>query len=385
LKFFLNNSYEHVGGDGAPDLRLDRVLAVTQKLLDAQVLLDPFEKQFHLPAAFVQSGNGQGRQGRVVGQEDQGLFGCRVLESNAPQVFGVVLGNIVPVQCNGLIADKTAAPVYLGRVHAPGVHVAFGAGHKECAALMHLEQASKVYVASVHDVERARLQDQDIQHIDLVHLAVADVDEGRNGAPEVQQGVQLDGCLGFAKRRPLEQTQTQIDGGGVQGVDRVLEIEPQVLVQIKLASAPDQNRSQVGPDSPVARLVGIGQGGAVNALAKSHGVKLARVGSKSHFDVSQALAPSQLGKSHDAKLLGATQAAHARVAAIASHDARKACPWNELHDLRKQGLADIHRKSPRGLNLGNYTKMRKRVSNRHQIKLAARPRQYWLSLQTYTV
>jgi hypothetical protein len=25
--------------------------------------------------------------------------------------------------------------------------------------------------------------------------------------------------------------------------------------------------------------------------------------------------------------------------------------------------------------------MRKRVSNRHQIKLAARPRQYWLSLQ----
>ena len=106
MKFFLNNSYEHVGGDGAPDLRLDRVLAVTQKLLDAQVLLDPFEKQFHLPAAFVQSGNGQGRQGRVVGQEDQGLFGCRVLESNAPQVFGVVLGNIVPVQCNGLIADK---------------------------------------------------------------------------------------------------------------------------------------------------------------------------------------------------------------------------------------------------------------------------------------
>jgi hypothetical protein len=50
------------------------------------------------------------------------------------------------------------------------------------------------------------------------------------------------------------------------------------------------------------------------------------------------------------------------------HDARKACPWNELHDLSKQGLAGIHRKSPKGQNLGNYTKMRKRVSNRHQIK-----------------
>ena len=95
------------------------------------------------------------------------------------------------------------------------------------------------------------------------------------------------------------------------------------------------------------------QGGAVNAVAKSHGVQLARVGSKSHFDVAQALAPSQLGKSHDAKLLRASQAPHARVAAIARHYARKACPWNELHDLREQGLADIHRKSPRGLSLRN--------------------------------
>jgi len=381
LKFFLNNGDEHVGGHGAPDLRLDRVLAVAQKLLDAQVLFDPFKEQFHLPAAFVQRSNGQGRQGRVVGQEDQSLFGCWVPEPDTAQVFGVVFGYVVPVQCNGLIADKTAAPVYLGRVHAPGVHVAFGAGHKEGAGLMHLKQACKVDVAAIHDVERARLQDQEIQHIDLVHLAIADVDEGRNRAPEVEQGVQLDGGLGFAKRCPLEQAQTQIDGGGIQCVDRILEVEPQVLVQIKFASTSDQNCSQVGPDSPVARLVGIGQGGAVNAVAKSHGVQLARVGSKRHFDVAQALSPSQLGKSHDAKLLGVCQAPHARVAAIARHDARKACPWNELHDLREQGLADIHRESPRGLNLGNYTGMRKRVSNRHQIKLAARPRQYWHSLQ----
>ena len=286
MKFFLNNGNEHVGGHGAPDLRLDCVLAVAKKLLDAQVLLDPFEKQFHLPAAFVQRSDGQGRQACVVGQEDQSLLGLGIFEPDTAQVFGIVFGDVVPVQCNGLIADDAACPVHLGRVHAPGVHVAFGAGDKEGSRLMHLKQASKVDVAPVHDVERARLQNQDIEHIDLVHLAIADVYEGRNRAPEVEQGVQLDGCLGFAKRRPLEQAQAQIDGGGVQRVDRVLEIESQVLVQIKLASAANQNCSQVGPDAPVARLVGIGQGGAVNAVAKSHGVQLARVGSKSHFDIA---------------------------------------------------------------------------------------------------
>jgi hypothetical protein len=385
LKFFLNNGDEHVGGHGAPNLRLDRVLVVAQKLLDTKVLFDPFEEQFHLPTAFVQSSNGQVRQGGVVGQEEQILLGCWVLEPDSVQVFGVVLGNVVPVQCDGFIADKAAAPVHLVRLNAPGVHVAFGAGHKEGAGLMHLEQASKVYVASVYDVERPRLQDQDVQNIDLVHLAIADVDEGRNRASEVQQGVQLDGCLGFAKRRPVEQAQTENDGGGIQCVGRVLEIEPQVLVQIKLASAPDQSCSQVGPDSPVARLVGIVPVRAVNAVAKSHGMQLARVGSQGHFDVAHTLSPSQLSKSHDAKLLRASQEPHTRVAAIASHDARKACPWNELHDLREQGLADIYRKSPRGLNLGSYTKMKKRVSNRHQIKLTARPRHYWDSLRNNPV
>jgi len=127
-----------------------------------------------------------------------------------------------------------------------------------------------------------------------------------------------------------------------------LEIEPQVLVQIKLASTANQNCIQVGPDSPVARLVGIGQSGAVNAVQKFHGVQLARVGSKRHFDVSQTHSTCQLCKSHNSKLLGASQAPHARVATIARHDSGKACPWNELYDLSKQGLAGIHR-NPKGL------------------------------------
>jgi len=51
---------------------------------------------------------------------------------------------------------------------------------------MHLEQASKVQVAPVHNVERAGLQNQEVQHIDLVHLAIAYVDEGWNRASQVQ-------------------------------------------------------------------------------------------------------------------------------------------------------------------------------------------------------
>ena len=42
LKFFFDDSKEHVGGRDAPDLRLHRVFAGAQETLDAQMLLDPF-------------------------------------------------------------------------------------------------------------------------------------------------------------------------------------------------------------------------------------------------------------------------------------------------------------------------------------------------------
>lgn len=48
MKLFLNNGNKHVGEYGASDSPLHRVLAVAQKLLGAQVLLDPFEEKLDL-------------------------------------------------------------------------------------------------------------------------------------------------------------------------------------------------------------------------------------------------------------------------------------------------------------------------------------------------
>src|SRR5439155_22438630 len=130
---------------------------------------------------------------------------------------------------------------------------------------------------------------------------------------------------------------------------------------------------------PVSRFVGVRQRRAMNRMTQAHRVKLVGVGAQGHLDVAQALAPSQLSKRHDAKLFGATHAAHSRIARIAIHDACETRPGDKLHNLREQRLADIHGSPPRVSTPGNYTRMRIRVSNRHQIKSAARPRYYWLS------
>ena len=93
MQAFLGNCNQHVGADRDPDLRLDRVLVGAIKRLDAQVLLDPFEKQFDLPALAVQVCNQLGLESEVVGQNSYSLARL-VLDDHTSQRGGIVLAGI---------------------------------------------------------------------------------------------------------------------------------------------------------------------------------------------------------------------------------------------------------------------------------------------------
>lgn len=85
MKALLDDGNQHVSAHCNPDLRLHRVLAGAQAFLDVQVLLDPFKKQLHLPAAiarieFARSANQRRSQLRsyapVAGLVDIGQRGA---------------------------------------------------------------------------------------------------------------------------------------------------------------------------------------------------------------------------------------------------------------------------------------------------------------------
>jgi len=54
---------------------------------------------------------------------------------------------------------------------------------------MHSVQPREVHISPIHDVETARLDKKNIEHVDIVKLAIADVDERWNRAAQVQQGM----------------------------------------------------------------------------------------------------------------------------------------------------------------------------------------------------
>ena len=349
MKFLFDDGNQNVGRYGAPDLRLDGVLAVAQKLLDAKVLFDPFEEQFDLPTILVKRGDCQWWQYKIVGQEYEGLSCLGVFETNAAQILWVMLSGIKAVERHRLIADHSRTSVGALRVDSFGVHVCLGASDKERIGQIHCVESFEIQIPAIHDIKGAWLGRQEVEHVDFVHLAVADMDKRWDGATQIQQRMQLDCSLGFAKWGPVEQTQTKVDRRCVQRINRVLQIQAdQVGVAVQFACALDQQGGYVGPNVPVARLVGVGQRRATYRVAQAHRVQFVRIGAKRYLDVAQALAPRQLRKRHHTELFCTAQTANARVAAVTIDNPTKARPRHELHNLRKQRLADIHEKSPRG-------------------------------------
>ena len=206
-------------------MRLHRVLAGAAESLDSQMLLDPFEEQLHLPALGVQGPDQFGFECEIVDQK-HGPFARFVSRYYAAQCRRIVFVRVKHRQHTRLIADQVArSPVHWVGVASLGLRIAFGASDKESLALVDHEQELEVQVSSVEQIKRSCLDCQLFQRVDLVGLAIGDMDESWDAAPQVQQCVQPHSRLGTAKRCPRKYRQTQTDGRHVESVHGDIQID----------------------------------------------------------------------------------------------------------------------------------------------------------------
>jgi len=154
MEAFFDDGHEHMDGDGDPQLRLHSVLAGAEKGFDAQVLLDPLEEQFDLPAQLVELRNCQGGQREVVGQKDKVPFRGGVEVANAPKCFGVVSAGIEIAEDNGLVAVHPCGLVEGTRIAAAQVRRGLGACDKEGALAMDAIQAGTVQIGAIQRFSR---------------------------------------------------------------------------------------------------------------------------------------------------------------------------------------------------------------------------------------
>ena len=343
MQTFLSNCDQHVSADRDPDLRFDRVLVGAIKRLDAQVLLYPFEEQLDLPALAVQVCNQLGFEGEVVGQKRDPLARL-VLDHHASQRGGIVLAGIKEGQHTCLIAHDVRA----GSVHGVGVTplelgIGLGTGDEEGVGLMNDKQSLEIQVPAIEQVIGARLDIQQVQGVDLVGLAVADVNESGDGAAQVQQGVQFDSRLVRAKRCPRIHRQAQVYRRGIEGVDGCIQVDRHRLFGIQRARHGDQVLRKVGVDLPRARCIGVGQGVARNGLAaQAHVIQPLGLGTQIDLDVAQRLSVGQLSKGHGQELVHAGEILKLVIATVSRHASTKSAQGQKRHELRENKLALVH-------------------------------------------
>ena len=73
--------------------------------------------------------------------------------------------------------------------------VGFCARHEKASGIVKPRQTLEIQIAAIHDIEGAGLGLEKIENFDIVHLAIADVDERGDAAAEIEQRVQFDGCF----------------------------------------------------------------------------------------------------------------------------------------------------------------------------------------------
>src|ERR1700730_14319302 len=120
-----------------------------------------------------------------------------------------------------------------------------GGGDEEGSGQVQHIEPGEIDIAPIHDVDRARLREQQLERVNVVQLAIRNVDEAWDITAQVQQRVHLDRRLGRAEMRPRKDRQTKIDGRRVERIDRICEVETQSLVDVQSPRLADQSLGQL--------------------------------------------------------------------------------------------------------------------------------------------
>src|SRR5882762_90093 len=137
------------------------------------------------------------------------------------------------------------------RVASLEKHVRLGAHNKEGRAERKDVEPLKIDVAPVHNVEGTCLRHDLVQDVHIMHITASDTDERGNVAVQVQQGVHLDGRLAPAKLRPRKQRQAEIDGGRIQSIQTLLQIDANRIASVQRSGDANQYLREIGEDPPI--------------------------------------------------------------------------------------------------------------------------------------
>ena len=343
MQSLLDNRDEDINRNGHPNLRPHGVFRGSIERLDSQVLFDPAEEKFHLPAKFVELGDRQRGQKEIVCQKGQVPIVLPVVEPHPTDRVGIVGLGFGAGQRDPLVADQVLGFVDGLRRDSTRLEIRLGPDDEKRMVLMEGVESGKVQISSIQDVEGTRLEREIVEDPNIVRFSLCYMDKSRYRALQVEKRMELDGALAFAEPSPGDMRQTQVDRSGIEGVDCIFELQADILVAVKSTGLGDEHLGKVGVDAPIACFVGVGQVVARDAAADAHVIEPAFHSFQAGDDIAEAFPISQLGESQTEELIEARKFPDPVVPTITPDAFPKLGKRKEDHDLGEDGGLSVHR------------------------------------------
>ena len=119
------------------------------------------------------------------------------------------------------------------------------------------------------------------------------------------------------KSCPGIQAETQVNGGAVEGIDYIVQVNSEIIViDVQGSCLLDKNLSEVGIDAPISFLVGISECRSGNRLADARVVQLARKRSQAVLNITEAFPTCELSETHHQKMLPASKLSYSVVSLV---------------------------------------------------------------------
>ena len=334
------------GDKSYPDLRHNGVLTRSQKALDLEILLDPFEKQLHLPPLPVDVGDGPRRKMKDVGQIHVVLSGLGIPVSHSTQ-NPMVFRRLGTCQRDELIRGDVLGSVHPSAFPHRVLDAPLKPGDKEDLLSGQPLKPREVHVCTVHDHDREGSKLEGLGHSDVCRFGVGDFHERRNVPVVIQEGMEFDPTLCGAETSPWKQREAEVHHGSIKRVELVLESES--LAWSKPAALGVLLLEELLKESGGPSIVGISQGGTLHSL---HAQVIKPGCLRPHLgrDIPQAGTVGEVCEHHSDKLPPAIQGAVPALGTVAlSFSALKFITVKKMEQLAEDCVIMGH-----GLNLLSF-------------------------------
>ena len=228
--------------------------------MDFQILFDPFEKEFNLPAFFVDEGNLLGGKLKIVGDERDNLSRLGIAPDYAPESVRIIVRVKVFADVNFFVGNA----VNIGLCMLSGYKntlIDFCSRDEPDTLFIESTPPLIINVSTVKNKDTFRLKRccPVFGFRNVGACSIRDGYEFRNAGAYVEERMELEGSFGGSIPRPRKQRQAHFEHGRVEGVERVFEGE--MILRSEFHTGFEQT-IESGLKNPVISFgVGVRQGG----------------------------------------------------------------------------------------------------------------------------